>query len=582
MLCGISSILLAGTNIIGSVTKLTISQSIGEPAVCTLETIIGATWENSIEPTAFSELVVSDVDGKVIFGGRTNQQPARTEEIGGSRFTIIATDWSAQAGLRFVDDHYSGWLASDVYKALVEKYLPGHSTANVMENPNVVDVRFSGQTLTQCFRILCDLTQWCWKVNPEKTHYFGPQFVDMLGTVITDEHSDTTKGATSRFEKDYGTLANRVWVEGGEAPVQRKTRQYISLLDLEATVNSDLSANHPLCIPIWYRCQEIEVFAVFDTGDGILEDGKLVSMVCSSKQNVAGVQMIMPTGQVAGVDYVKTNFNSQDYGMLVTGQGSVTVIPDYDCIFLEDGNTSAKGGHVYLSKGTVIVMDRINQKGMVTGSSNIGSFYANPRLESQSAKMLGFMVSYRRLLKISYMSNVDQDSVEKYGVQIDLPKVSRPSIRDWSVLYRYANFLLQSHKDPPSKGKIAIWKFRNGERIFAPVIEPGWLVSFDLERFGQANAVKVTKVVHEILPHSWRMELHSTLDPNLYQSMFADILRRVAELEQESCSTSDVINSVRKIEQTQELCITSINANTVDPHGYGFGCSGFGASEWEG
>jgi hypothetical protein len=230
----------------------------------------------------------------------------------------------------------------------------------------------------------------------------------------------------------------------------------------------------------------------------------------------------------------------------------------------------------------VLVSDRVNQKGAVTGLSNIGSFYSNPNLESQTTKMLGYMVSYRRLIKISYISDVDQDSVDKYGVQIDLPKVSRSSIKDWSVLYRYADFLLQSHKDPPSKGKLAIWKYRNGQKIFSPVIEPGWLVSFELERYGQAKSVKVTKVVHEILPHSWRMELYSSLDPNLYQSMFTDILRRVAELEQESCATSDVINSVRKIEQTQELEITSINTNTIDPFGYGFDCSGFGASEWEG
>lgn len=582
MLCGISSVLLAGTNIIGLVTKMTVSQNIGEPAVCTLETTINPTWKQSIEPTAFSELVITDADGKVIFGGRTNQQPARIEEINGSRYTVTATDWSAQAGLRFVDDHYAGWAASDVYKALVEKYLPDHSTENVTDNQTIVDVRFSGQTLAHCFKILCDLTQWCWKVDQNKIHYFGPQFVDLLESTITDTHVDTTKCSTTRFEKDYSTLANRVWVEGGEAPAQRKTRQYVAMTDLEATENTDMAAGYPLCIPVWYKCQEIEVFAVFDSGDGTLENGKLVSMVCSSKQNVSGAQVMLPTARVDGIDFVKTNFNSQDYGMLVTSQGSVAVIPDYDCIYLEDGNQQAKGGHVYLSKGTVMVMDRVNQKGMVTGLANVGSYYTNPKLESQPTKLLGFMVLYRRLMKISFVSDVDQESVEKYGVQIDLPKVTRPSIKDWTVLYKYADFLLQSHKDPPSKGKLAVWKYRNGQKVFSPVIEPGWLVSFDLERFGQASSVKVTKVVHEILPQTWRMELHSCLDPNLYQSMFAEILRRVAELEQENSIKSDVINSVRKIEQSQELGITSINNITVYPQSYGFGFSGFGACEWEG
>lgn len=582
MLCGIDSVKLAGVEVVGMVTRLTISHSIGEPAVCTLETVINPVWEQSIEPKAFSELVVTDTDGNVIFGGRTNQQPQRTDEVSGARFAITATDWSAEAGLRFVDDHYSGWAASDVYKALAEKYLPGHSTANVEENSTVVDLKFSGQTLTQCLKTLCDLTQWSWKVDPNKVHYFGPEFVDVLQTVITDTHADTTKGATTRFEKDYSTLANRVWVEGGEATAQRKTRQYVALADLDATTNTDMSAAYPLSIPIWYKCQEIEVFAVFDSGDGLLENGKLVGMTCSSSQNVSGKQTLMPEGLIAGVDYVKTYFLDQDNGMLVTGQGSTAIIPDYDCVYLDDSDDDANGGHVYLSKGTVIVVDRVNQKGAVTGQANLGSYYTNPNLESQSAKLLGFMAAYRRLMKISLISDVDVESVEKYGVQIDLPKVSRPAIKDWSVLYKYADFLLQSHKDPPSKGRLAVWKYRNGEKIFAPVAKPGWLVSFDLERFGQAESVKVTKVVHEILPHSWRMELHSSLDPNLYQTMFTDILRRIAQLEQESSSTSDVINSVRKIEHTQELGITSIVACTVDPRGYGFDASGFGAGEWEG
>lgn len=582
MLCGIASVKLAGTDVTGLVTRLSISESIGESAVCTLETVINPVWEKSIEPRAFSELVVTDDDGNIIFGGRTNQQPQRTDQVSGARFTITATDWSAEAGLRFVDDHYSGWVASDVYKALVEKYLPGHLTSNIQENSTVVDLKFSGQTLSQCFKALCDLTQWSWKVDPDKVHYFGPQFVDVLQTVITDVHADTTKGATTRFEKDYSTLANRVWVEGGQAQAQRKTRQYVALSDLDVNENTDMSASYPLCIPVWYKCQEIEVFAVFDSGDGMLENGKLVRMTCSSSQNVSGKQTLMPEGLVSGVDYVKTYFLDQDNGMLVTGQGSTAVIPDYDCVYLDDSNDKANGGHVYLSKGTVIVMDRVNQKGAVTGLANLGSYYINTNLESQTTKMLGFMVSYRRLMKISLISDVDAESVEKYGVQIDLPKVSRPAIKDWSVLYRYADFLLQSHKDPPSKGRLAVWKYRNGQKIFAPTVKPGWLVSFDLERFGQGDSVKVTKVVHEIAPHSWRMELHSSLDPNLYQSMFSDILRRIAELEQENSSTSDVINSVRKIEQTQELGITSMITSTVDPRGYGFDRSDFGAGEWEG
>ncbi|NTU61276.1 MAG: hypothetical protein HGA95_02980 [Caldiserica bacterium] len=582
MLCGIASVKLAGTDVTGLVTRLSISESIGESAVCTLETVINPIWEQSIEPRAFSELVVTDDDGNIIFGGRTNQQPQRTDQVSGARFTITATDWSAEAGLRFVDDHYSGWVASDVYKALVEKYLPGHLTSKIQENSTVVDLKFSGQTLSQCFKALCDLTQWSWKVDPDKVHYFGPQFVDILQTVITDVHADTTKGATTRFEKDYSTLANRVWVEGGQAQAQRKTRQYVALSDLDATENTDMSASYPLCIPVWYKCQEIEVFAVFDSGDGMLESGKLVRMTCSSSQNVSGKKTLMPEGLVSGVDYVKTYFLDQDNGMLVTGQGSTAVIPDYDCVYLDDSNDEANGGHVYLSKGTVIVMDRVNQKGSVTGLANLGSYYINTNLESQTTKMLGFMVSYRRLMKISLISDVDAESVEKYGVQIDLPKVSRPAIKDWSVLYRYADFLLQSHKDPPSKGRLAVWKYRTGQKIFAPTVKPGWLVSFSLERFGQGDNVKVTKVVHEIAPHSWRMELHSSLDPNLYQSMFSDILRRIAELEQENSSTSDVINSVRKIEQTQELGITSMIASTVDPRGYGFDRSDFGAGEWEG
>jgi hypothetical protein len=579
MLCGIGSVKIAGVDVTDKVTRLTITESINEPTSCSIETAIDPIWENNAEPTPFADLEVKDDDGVIVFGGQINLQPQRIDEVSGSRYSIRATDWSAEAGLRFVDDHFAGWTASDVYRVLVEKYLPDHLTTDVCENDTEVNLKFSGQTVTQCFKTLCDLTQWCWRVKPDKSHYFGPQFVETLQTLITDEHADTSKGSTTRFEKDYSTLANRVWVEGGEAPAQRKTKQFVAFSDLQATEKSEMALAYPLMIPVWYRCQEIEAYAVFDSGDGLLENGKQVRINCSSNQKVANQTVQLPTDQTVGIDHVRTYLYGQDQNLTVTGQSSHVVIPDFDCIHLEDADDGAKGGHIYISKGTVSVMQRMNGQGLVSG---VGYFYTNPDLEKETTKMLGFLITYRRLMKISYVSEIDTESVEKYGVQIDLPKVVKPAIKDWTVLYRYADFLLASHKDPPSKGMLTLWRYKNGQKVFGANIKAGWLISFNLERFGQASSVKVTKVVHSIEPHCWRMAVHSSLDPNLYQSLFADILRRVTELELERSSGNDVINSVRKVSQTQGISLARADVSTVDPDDYGFDSSDFGTSEWEG
>lgn len=584
MLSGISKVEIGGVDFTDKVTRATITETIGEPSVCRLETVINPVWENDIEPAPFSEVQVTDSDGNVIFGGRTNRQPQRTEEVSGARFSITASDWSSEASLRFVDDHYEGWFASDIYRALVEKYLPGHTTDSVQTNETILSLKFSGQTLSQCLKAVCDMTQWGWSVDGNRDHYFGPMFVDVLETLLTDDHVDTSKGATTRFEKDYSTLANRVWVEGGEAPSQRMTKQFVAISDLQATEKTDLGTAWPLQIPVWYKCRDIGVAAVFDSGDGTLENGKLVPVNCSVNANVGSVSISVPTDQTVGIDKVSTVTYGQGSGnfLPLTGQSSHAIIPEFDCMYLDDGSDNAKGGHVYISEGTVRVMERTNAQGFLTGDTGLGYYYSNPTLEKETTKMLGFLVTYRRLMKISYVSEVDAESVEKYGVQIDLPKVTKTAIKDWSVLVQYADFLLSSHKDPPSKGKVTLWRYKNGQRVFDRNLKAGWLISFVLERFGSASSVKVTKLTHEIEPHCWQMVAESCLDPNLYQTMFADILGRVAGLELELSTSSDVINSMRKVKDTYGINLSLTKVDTLTDDDYGFDASGFGASEWEG
>ncbi|MEZ4812523.1 MAG: hypothetical protein R2883_03410 [Caldisericia bacterium] len=196
--------------------------------------------------------------------------------------------------------------------------------------------------------------------------------------------------------------------------------------------------------------------------------------------------------------------------------------------------------------------------------------------------LLGYMIRYKRKMQISYITEVSEDSVSEYGVQIDLPKVSRPSITDWSVLYKYADYLLEKHKNPPLKGKVTVYRFKNGDEVYSTNLKSGQLVDINLSRFGTHNNVKLTKVTHEITPESWRIIADSTLDPYLYSSLMADVMRRIHQLENTDRG-GDLVNSISTISSSLGVSDGVAEIGNLNPdEDYGFSLSFFGASEWEG
>lgn len=552
-LSGICSVVLGGVDLTAKVASINISEIINETSSCQIETTLFAPGDvPEFEP--YAVVTVTDDNEMLVFGGRVDGVPGRIEEPKGTRLTIAASDWSAECSFRLVRDHYQDWVISDIYKAIVAKYLPGHTTNGVEDNLDTVSLKFNGETVADVLKTLCDLAGWSWSVDSSRNHTFGPAFIETFNLEINDGNCDTTLASTG-FAPDYSTLANRVWVEGGEGVSRNFTSQFICVEDIGLTDDPSLWQEWPHRLPVWYTNDGIMVYGVFDKGDGNIENGQLVKINVGKCETVAGAKTVVPE-------------NTEQNPYLKTNTAETNVIMQYDGMYDPKPSLMAEGGFVYLH-------DSLSRG--IFGESATPSCFDGQDMK----KFLGFALRYKRKIKLSYQSQADEESVGKYGVQIDLPKVVRSSVKDWSVLYRYAEYLLSTHKDPPMKGRVCVWRFKDGEEIYPIKIKPGQLAEVDLERHGNFSPVKVTKVRHEIAPTHWKMHIESSLDPNLYTKMFCDILKRIALMENRDDS-NQVISSIASVSSGISIADVAPEFDSLtSSEDYGFDRSLFGGSEWE-
>lgn len=570
MFCGIDRVLLNGNDITSKVSKVMIVDSLGYATTAQLFLKLGQTV--SAEP--FQMVNIEDNDGELLFGGRVEGFPNRNETIAGTALIVNCRDWSVECEYRQALEHYQNWSISDIYKSLVAKYLPEHTVSNVTETTETTSLRFNGISVNQCLNTLAEMMGWTWQVQASRDHYFGPTFIEKVTEDITDDVIDSSKGKTTAFERDYSTLANRVWVEGGEGYSRNFTEQYIALDEMELTEDSTIRGNYPYRIPVWYPSDGPKVFAVYDTGDGTLENGRIIQLDTGKPEDVAGKKIYTPVNSSNPVlSQVLTPNLDQRILMVRRTQSTHSVISQFDAIVSTEPTENSGGGYVYIrdmeaDTGSGI-SERIRRKLDPSGSPTVNN------------KLIGYMIRYCRKLKISYVSDVDTASVAEYGVQIDLPKVSRPSITDWSVLRNYADYLLTKHKNPPRKGKVTVYRFKNGQEVYSHNLKSGQLVDVDLTRYGSYGNVKLTKIVHQITADSWITSVDSTLDPHLYSTMLADLMRRIHHLEQKEMS-DDVINSVSTfVSEFETVGNAPVIASVFPDDDYGFGKGNWGACEWE-
>ncbi|MCE5177091.1 MAG: hypothetical protein ABFD23_06085 [Caldisericales bacterium] len=554
MFCGISRVETGNQDITDLVASIKITDVCGEPSSCTIETVLlQADQVPQLQP--FCQIGVFGESGEVVFGGRCDGVPKKEETPLGTRLVFEARDWSAECKHRMVNEHYMEWMASDIYKSLVAKYLPGHTTDLVRDCDDTVSVKFNGQSVEQCFKTLCDFTGWVFRVSPQKIHYFGPAFLEHLQVTIRDPHCDMSKGQTTPFEPDYSTLANRVWVEGGEGDAENFTKQYILSSELPDTPDPNICTLYPFAFPIWYKCSSLSVYAVFDSGDGLLEKGSLVLLDCDT-DGLSVKNSVVKTNEPLDTKPALSSLilhDEADTNLPGTFSSDHKITVSFDALYCPDATAGAQGGWVYLSRSV-----------------------------KEAKGLLGFMVKYRRKLKISYVSEADEESVGKYGVQIDMPKVTKPAIKDWAILYKYADYLLSSHKDPPRKGKATVYRYKGGQMVYPVPIRAGVVADFEFDRFGVCEGARISRVTHEITPMQWRMVCESSLDPNLYASLLADVIKRLAQLEQEA-SEGDIINAASGLSSGAGVMDFAPSIKSFLPkNDYGFGESLFGACEWEG
>ncbi|MCK5743256.1 MAG: hypothetical protein KAH30_00800, partial [Caldisericia bacterium] len=348
MFCGLGDIFLGGENIINRINRVMIVTLLVKQQPPSLFLKVG----EKLDIEAFQTVTIEDADGSLLFGGRVEGYPESTETMAGSQQKIICRDWSVECGYRQVIEHFSDWVISDIYKSLIQKYLPEHTTNNVCETTETATLRFNGISVSQCLNILADLCGWTWKVSANRDHYFGETFLEKVIEDITDEVVDTAKGRITNFQKDYTILANRVWVEGGEGLARNFSEQFVKLENLEKAAEPLLRENYPYQIPVWYASDGVKVFAIYDKGDEEIENGKLVQLDCGANADIAGQNVYMPTAE---------NFAGSSYQFAPTGSTTVTssaplvklstarnVVTDYDAIFVSDPTENSAGGYVYI------------------------------------------------------------------------------------------------------------------------------------------------------------------------------------------------------------------------------------------
>ncbi|MEZ4812522.1 MAG: hypothetical protein R2883_03405 [Caldisericia bacterium] len=349
MFCGLGNITLGSTDVTARVERVMIVDAISEATTAQLFLKVG----EKLEIPAFEVVEIRDADDTLIFGGRVEGYPDNTEELTGTSQKIIARDWSVECGYRQVKEHFKDWQISEIYKSLVQKYLPEHTANAVTETTETATLRFNGTSVNQCLSTLADLMGWSWSVSSERDHYFGPVFIEKVMEDITDDVVDTSKGKTTAFARDYTTLANRVWVEGGVGDAKNFTEQYVSIDDLEETTELLFSDNYPLQIPIWYKNDGVKVFKVFDRGDGVLENGRIVQVDCGKSEDIAGQSVWMAASSTESLAASVGTSSGVTLGSKTLAITSHNIITDFDAIYVDEADDLSDGGYVYVKSQTV-------------------------------------------------------------------------------------------------------------------------------------------------------------------------------------------------------------------------------------
>lgn len=570
---GIKSFLINGSEWLDKITKITISRNVNQPDELSFETKPEHVNE-TFGLEAFMPVQLIDNNDNIVFGGRIVQWPQAKVEFIANYYVCTCKSWMYDATLRLCNDVFRDMPISDIYKALVDKYLPGHTVTGVQTNSDEITIKFLAVSVYEALTELARLAQWQWYVDEDKDHVFKPIFLDKYVNDLTDSLCDVK--SSSPLVKDLSTLANSFWIEGGETEAQNATEVRFTVDQLLDNLGEDVDpAAYPLYLPVGGATKYVELYALVDVG---ATNPKQVFIHVAAQETIGKntykvPQDEEPTPWVLRPDGTALK-TSPDILQGIYRPGNnyrVDVIPEFNGLFVSTSREDSLGGRVYLTDILIKMTEMVDILGWET--------MAKPsELETLTGqKIIGFMLKYKRIIKINYRPPPNQDSITKYGIRIDMPKVSLSQLTEWSLVMKYADYLNALYADPSYKGTTKVWRYRNGDMIYPVTLKPGWLIDRDLTRLGTTQNARINQVNVEITPYSWTETIVHDTSPTLLLDYYRAILQRLNKLENLQ-SDGSPIESAREISSAGNLDIETCSAQTVTKAEGGYDEVFYGAS----
>ena len=185
-------------------------------------------------PLTDQEIVITDNDGTVIFGGYVITVSMSSIKADG---TVVASlgcvDYTRLLDSNLVHRTYENMTDAAIIADIVSRYCPGLgiTTTNVVEGVTVDQISFNYLQPSQCIRQICDLTGRSWYIDYEKDIHYFPLTTNPAPFDIDSSNSDYIG---LKVSKDSSQIKNRVYVRGGTKLSDPTT--YIEAGDGEKTI----------------------------------------------------------------------------------------------------------------------------------------------------------------------------------------------------------------------------------------------------------------------------------------------------------------------------------------------------------
>ena len=165
-------------------------------------------------PATDDEIIITDADGTVIFGGYILSTIKSKYFTGKLVTSVKCVDYTRILDRNLVHKTFEDMTDKEIIENIINTYCPGFgiTTTNVIAGATIEKINFNYLQISQVFRKLAELTNKNWYIDYEKDIHFFP-----LTTTGTPFNISSTNDEYSKLKisNNSSQLKNRVYVRGG-------------------------------------------------------------------------------------------------------------------------------------------------------------------------------------------------------------------------------------------------------------------------------------------------------------------------------------------------------------------------------